>query len=246
MHDLEPINRVTPSDHGNRAAFCLLPSAFRLPPSAFRLLPSAFCLLPSAFCLLPSAFCLPPSAFCLLSTAHCLPQPIADDVQHQRVQAEWRTEIEPNVRPFRGEVGLMAFEIFGDVPASREEVRQQEDSRGTLTDTTGGSLRDRWFGEFEIGDLDDGTGQALSQLIGELPQIIVGGRQSAAVCDQQDSGGVGQDDHNNSGTEAPHSQGHFVLLCTKWIFPEQSLQATFWPRYLIETRSSSSQCGQSQ
>ncbi len=181
-----------------------------------------------------------------LPTADCLPEPIAEDVQHQRVQAEWRTEIETHARPFQGEVGLMAFEIFGDVPAGREEVRHQEDSCGTLENASGGRLRDRWFGEFEIGDLNGGAGQALSQQIGELAQIIIRGRLSTAVSDQQDRGIVGQDDQYNSGAEAPHSQGHLVLLCTKWILPEQSLQATFWPRYLMETRSSSSQCGQSQ
>lgn len=87
-------------------------------------------------------------------------QPIADDVEHQRVQAERRTEFEADARPLSGELTAIAPQIFGDVRAGREEVRQEEDSRRAESNAALGTLWNRWLRQFEIRGLDDVTGKA--------------------------------------------------------------------------------------
>jgi hypothetical protein len=52
-------------------------------------------------------------------------------------------------------------------------------------DTTPGALGDAGFGEFEIGDFDDGVGQPRGDLTGELHQVGIGFGPAAAVGDQQ-------------------------------------------------------------
>src|SRR5713101_6527411 len=195
---------------------------------------------------------------------------VANDVEHQRMQAKRRAEVEADARPLRGEVGLKTFQVFSDMHTRGEEVRKQEDSRGSALYAGCRGLRNGWLGQFEIGDLDDGIREALSQEIGELAEVVVGCRESAAMSNQQD-GGVGSEsfgrsfharrDHGDaveegrepiadgrdeSGHCRTHERTQSLLLGTKWILPEQSLQATFMPTYLMATRSSSSQCGQSE
>lgn len=115
-------------------------------------------------------------------------EPVADDVEHQRVQTKRRAEVETDARPLLGELSTEAAQILSDVRASREKVRQQQDSRRTERDATLCSLRDRWLGEFEVRRLDDMAGEAGAELLGELEQVGISGSESAAVCDQQDGG----------------------------------------------------------
>ena len=102
------------------------------------------------------------------------------------MQAERRTEVEADGWPLRGEVGLKALQVFRDVRTGGEEVREQEDSCGSMLHAGGGGLWDRRFGKFEIRDLDDAIREALSQEIGKLAEVVIGCRESAAVSDQQD------------------------------------------------------------
>lgn len=115
-----------------------------------------------------------------------LTQPVADDVEHQRVQAEGWAEVESDARPALGELSTEAAKIFGDVGAGGEEVREQQDSRRTERDAAFRALRNRWLGEFEVRGLDQMAWDAGAELLGELEQVGVGGRESAAVSDQQD------------------------------------------------------------
>ena len=73
-----------------------------------------------------------------------------------------------------------------------EEVRQQQNSRRAQCDAARGSLRNRRLGQFEVRDLDDVAGIAGVELLGELEQVGIGDRETAAVSDQQDccAGGV--------------------------------------------------------
>lgn len=111
-------------------------------------------------------------------------QPVTDDVEHQRVQAERRAEVKTDVRPLFGKLTADAAQVFGDVRPGGEEVRQQEDSRCTKCDAASRPLRDRWLGEFEERRLDDVAGEAGTELLGELEQVSVSGREPAAVRDQ--------------------------------------------------------------
>src|SRR5438128_1010678 len=111
---------------------------------------------------------------------------VANDVEHQRMQAKRRAKVEADARPLCGEVGLKTFQVFGDVRPCGEEVRKQEDSRGSALHAACRGLRNGWLGQFEIGDLDDGLTEALLQEIGELAEVVVGCRESAAMSNQQD------------------------------------------------------------
>ena len=44
-------------------------------------------------------------------------QSVAEDVEHQWVQTEWRTEVEADTRPLLGELSAKAAEVFRDVCA---------------------------------------------------------------------------------------------------------------------------------
>ena len=141
-------------------------------------------------------------------------QPVADDVEHQWVQAEGRAEVEADARPFLGKLSAEAAEVFGDVRPGREEVRQQQDSRRAEFDATGRALRDRWLGEFEVRGLDDVIGEARTQLLGELQQVGVGCGQAAAVSDQQDGSarferGCGGHDVSSAEANEPPGQARW-------------------------------------
>lgn len=180
------------------------------------------------------------------------------------MQAERRAEIETDIRPLLSELCAEAAQVFGDVCAGGEEIREQQDSCRTPCDTALRTLRDRWLREFEVRGLDNSARKAGSQLLGDLEQVSVGGREAAAVSDQQDCGSGSEFGCGRHGSSAKASEplgansmivklggvelfsGQSLEFGTKWILPLQSLQATFIPRYLIATRSSSEQWGQSE
>ena len=100
------------------------------------------------------------------------------------MQAERRAEVEADVRPSLGELSEEAVQVFSDVRAGGEKIGQQQDSRRAACDAALGTLRDGWLGEFEICNLDNVAGEAGAELLGELEQVGIGSRKTAAVSDQ--------------------------------------------------------------
>ena len=93
--------------------------------------------------------------------------------------------MELDVGPAGGELLAELFEVFGDVSAGREEVRDQPDfGYARMSNALLGSLGNGRRGEFEIGDLDDILRLASADHFGQRHEIGIRFGSAAAVGDQ--------------------------------------------------------------
>lgn len=114
-----------------------------------------------------------------------LVQPVLHDLQHERMKAKGRAEVEfdgfESGRCFAAE----AFEVSCDVRAGAEKVWHHQDVVCSGVDALTGAIGDRWFGKFEITGHDDFVVALFSQSVGDDDEVVVGFCSATSVGDQQ-------------------------------------------------------------
>ena len=106
-----------------------------------------------------------------------------DDLNHERMKAKGRAEVELDSFEFGCRFAAEAFEVSCDVRAGAEKVWHHQDMVRAGVDALTGAIGDRWFGKFEITRHDDFVVALFSQSVGDDDEVVVGFCSATSVGD---------------------------------------------------------------
>lgn len=101
------------------------------------------------------------------------------------MQGQGPAENESHGGKLEREIGSNSLEIFDDMRARGEKVREQRNASRTLLHATPGPLRNCRLDNFEVRDFDDRVMRAAADGKGQVDQIAIGFGAAAAMRDQE-------------------------------------------------------------